>query len=60
MNSKTPNIPFVKRKPLPGEALPPYISVMHRAEYKVGQGDVPQFRRPNSDHSHLKSHGNLT
>lgn len=30
-----------------------------RDTYRVGDGEVPTIRRPGSDHSHIKSRGNL-
>jgi len=53
--------PYVPRKRLPGEATSSGTDLKTRPVYKPGDGDtIVNVRRAGSDHSHLKSFGNLT
>jgi len=50
---------YHKQKPLK-KTSPPWAPSWQRAYYKTGDGDVITVKRVGSDHSHLKSYGNLT
>lgn len=48
---------FAPRERDPYEATPPSSDLFERPDYKTGDGDVPIFQRPGSNHSHIKSKG---
>lgn len=57
---KAKKVAVPKRQRAPNEALPPAADLWERPDYRTGDGDIPSFQRPGSDHSHLKSFGTLT
>lgn len=58
---KAKKVAVPKRQRAPNEALPPFAhDLWKRPDYRTGDGDIPSFQRPGSDHSHLKSFGTLT
>ena len=57
---KAKKVAVPKRQRDPHEALPPATDLWERPDYRTGDGDIPSFQRPGSDHSHLKSFGTLT
>lgn len=51
-----------KRERPEGEALPPHpdLTWRKRPAYRTGDGEIPVYIRPGSDHSHIKSFGSKT
>ena len=51
---------FIRRIRSADEAHGPAADLFKRPVYAVGDGEILQAQRPDSDHSHLKTFGNPT